>query len=169
LQNINGGALSLVETWSFGPTLSLPLFDAGKRLANVQAAKAQYQALVVQYQATVRTAVKEVEEALVRLASFEQRLPTAQLAAENYQSNFLSAQQLYAAGLGNLIDVETARRSVVAAESALKELEQENVSAWIALYRAVGGRWQGQTAAAKTSISKAGAGAGQHNTLSGGH
>jgi hypothetical protein len=55
--------------------------------------------------------------------------------------NFLAVQAIYQAGLGNLIDVETARRNVLSAEMAVKELEQEQVSAWIALYRASGGSW----------------------------
>ena len=44
--------------------------------------------------------------------------------------------------MGNLIDTETARRNSVTAYLAVKDLEQEKVSAWIALYRAVGGSWE---------------------------
>jgi outer membrane protein TolC len=143
-QNINGSALTLAETWSIGPTLSLPLFDAGKRAANVETAKAQYQAAVVKFRAAVRTAVKEVEEAMVRITSADERLPLARSAATDYQSHFLASQKLYEVGLGSLLDAETARRNVVAAELSVKELEQEKVSAWIALYRAVGGSWEDQ-------------------------
>ena len=144
LQNVNGSALTLAETWAFGPSLSLPLFDAGKRAANVEAAKADYTAAVVQFRAKVRTAAKEVEDALVRLVSVNQRLPQTISAAKNYQTNFKSSQQLYQAGLGNLLDTESARRTQVAADLAVKDLEQERVAAWIALYRAVGGGWQAQ-------------------------
>jgi outer membrane protein TolC len=92
----------------------------------------------------VRTAVKEVEEALVRLNSVSQRLPQGQQAVAGYRTHFLAVQQLYQVGLGSLLDVETSRRNVLSAEMALKELEQERVSAWIALYRAVGGSWKEQ-------------------------
>ena len=141
-QNINGAALTLAETWSIGPTLSLPLFDAGKRAANVESAKAQYVSYVAQYRATVRTAVKEVEDAMIRLANIYERLPLAQSAVADYRTSFFSAQKLFDVGLGNLIDVELTRRSLVVSELATKELEQEKVSAWIALYRAVGGSWE---------------------------
>jgi NodT family efflux transporter outer membrane factor (OMF) lipoprotein len=144
LQNINGAAFVLAETWSLGPTLSLPIFDAGKRAANVDSAKVQYEAAISQFRATVRTAAKEVEEALVRLHSVEQRLPQAQAALAGYATSLQSNQTLFENGLGNLIDVETARRSKVTAELALQELEQEKVSAWIALYRAAGGSWHDQ-------------------------
>jgi NodT family efflux transporter outer membrane factor (OMF) lipoprotein len=44
LQNINGSAFLLAQTWAIGPTLSLPLFDAGKRAADVEVARVKYQA-----------------------------------------------------------------------------------------------------------------------------
>jgi outer membrane protein, multidrug efflux system len=142
LQNINGSAFAWANTWSIGPTLSLPLFDAGKRTANVEAAKAEYSATVMRFRATVRIAAKEVEEALVRLANAGQRLPEVQLAANDYQTSYQSAQTLYETGLGNLLDVETARRTAVNAELAVRAVEHEKISALIALYRAVGGGWE---------------------------
>ena len=82
------------------------------------------------------------EDALVRLNSAAERLPEARKAVSGYRTNFLAVQALYQAGLGNLIDVETARRNVLSAEMAAKDIEQEQVSAWIALYRAAGGSWE---------------------------
>jgi multidrug efflux system outer membrane protein len=151
LQNMNGAAFFLAETWSIGPTLSLPLFDAGKRAADVETAKAQYQAAESQFRSKVRTAVKEVEDALVRLDSARRRLPEARKAVSGYRAHFAAVRELYDVGLGNLIDVETSRRNVLSAETAMKELEQEQVSAWIALYRAAGGSWDGHDGAKKAS------------------
>ncbi len=141
LQNINGSAFLLAQTWAIGPTLSLPLFDAGRRAADVEAARAQYKATESNFRSKVRTAVKEVEDALLRLDSAAERLPQARKAVSGYRINFLAVHELYQAGLGNLIDVETSRRNVLSAEMAVKEIEQEQVSAWIALYRAAGGSW----------------------------
>ncbi|MCK9394985.1 MAG: efflux transporter outer membrane subunit [Methylobacter sp.] len=158
LQNINGGAFLLAQTWAIGPTLSLPLFDAGKRAADVEAARIQYQAAESKFHSKVRTAVKEVEEALVRLDSASRRLPEGRKAVTGYRANFLAVQQLYQVGLGNLIDVETSRRNVLSAEMALKELEQEQVSAWIALYRAAGGSWEEREDARKVGAASSGNG-----------
>jgi NodT family efflux transporter outer membrane factor (OMF) lipoprotein len=143
LQNMNGSALMLAQTWSFGPTLSLPIFDAGKRAANVEAMRVQYEFAVSNYRSKVRTAVREVEEALVRLQSVDQRLPQAKTASNEYQSRFDATQTLFQSGLGSLLEVEIARRNLLAAELIVKELDQERVSAWIALYRAAGGGWDG--------------------------
>ncbi|TAN49643.1 MAG: efflux transporter outer membrane subunit [Methylococcaceae bacterium] len=141
-QNMNAASLLLAQTWSVGPTLSLPLFDAGKRAADVDAARAQYEAAVAGFHATARTAVQEVETALVRLHSAGERLPQARSAAAGYHTSWRAAQDLYQAGLGSLLDAETARRNALAADLTVVELEQERVSAWIALYRAAGGAWE---------------------------
>jgi multidrug efflux system outer membrane protein len=142
LQNINGAALMLAETWSFGPTLSLPVFDWGKRAAAV----ARHEAAVVRFKATVRTAAREVEEALVRLRNAEQRLPEARAAAQGYRANFQATEQLYRVGFGSLIDAEASRRQALASDRAVAELEREYAAAWIALYRAAGGGWEGKDA-----------------------
>lgn len=142
LQNMNGSALMLAQTWSFGPTLSLPIFDAGKRAANVESMQVQYETAVSNFRSKVRTAVREVEEALVRLQSADQRLPMAKTAYHEYQTRFAAAQTLHQSGLGSLLEVETARRNLLSAELAVTELDQERVSAWIALYRAAGGGWE---------------------------
>lgn len=136
------------NTWSFGPTLTMPIFDAGKRLADVEAARIQFEAAKTRFQSTVRTAVKEVEVALVRLKTAEERLPRAREALKGYEKNFTATDHLYRAGFGNLLELEQARRQTLIARRTLADLEQEQVSAWIALYRAAGGGWQdpaGQT------------------------
>lgn len=142
LQNVNGAAFFLAETWSFGPTLNLPLFDWGKRAADVDAAFARYEASVSRFKSTVRTAAKEVEEALVRLNTAERRLPEARAAAGGYRANFRATEQLYRAGFGSLIDAEASRRQALASERVVADLEQEHAAAWIALYRAAGGGWE---------------------------
>ena len=63
-----------METWSFGPlALTLPLFDGGRRQANVVAAEASYTQAIAAYHGKVRQAVREVEEALVNLQSADAR------------------------------------------------------------------------------------------------
>lgn len=141
LQSINGAAFFLANTWAVGPTLTLPLFDAGKRAADVDAARARYEASVSRFRATVRQAAREVEEALVRLVGAEQRLPEARTAAEGYAANFRANQELYRAGFGSLIDAEASRRQALLAERTLADLARERAAAWIALYRAAGGGW----------------------------
>ena len=76
------GAFSQSGTlWSIGPvSVSLPLFDGGARRANVAAAQARYDEAGALYRAKLRTAVREVEEALVALQSTADRNTDAQVA-----------------------------------------------------------------------------------------
>lgn len=138
---VNGGQAVTTRTWSIGPTLTLPLFDAGRRAANVDAARAEYTARASAFDATVRRAVREVEDALVRLDAAAARLPEARAAERDHAARLAAVEAQRAAGLARLDDVETARRATLAARSQCLALEQEQVAAAIALYRASGGDW----------------------------
>ena len=128
-------------TWSIGPSVSLPIFDAGRRAANVDAAKAAYTAAEVEYRARARQAVREVEEALVRLDSAARRETDARTAARGYQLALDAAQVRWKTGLGSLLELEEARRYALAANSTLVTVRRDRVAAWVALYRALGGGW----------------------------
>ncbi len=134
-------AISLT-TWSIGPALVLPLVDGGRRSANVEAYRAQYAAAETVYREKVRTAVREVEEALVRLDSAASREADTLTSAAGYRANFDAAQARLKSGLGSALELEEARRLSLAADATVVALAQERVGAWIALYRAVGGGWE---------------------------
>ena len=142
-----GGATTDLQTWSIGPlTLTLPVLDAGRRAANTEAAKARYEEAVSLYRAQVRQAVSEVEQALVNLDSARARVGDARAAADGFRVSFVATQARHRAGLASLVELEDARRSQLAAETALVGLQRELHNAWIRLYRAAGGGWQGQNA-----------------------
>jgi NodT family efflux transporter outer membrane factor (OMF) lipoprotein len=130
-------------TWSLGPLqVSFPVFDAGVRRANEQAARAAYEESVALYQARLRTAVREVEDALVQLRSTDEREKDAQLAAEGYEVSFKAAESRFKGGVASIFELEDARRTAVAARSAVLEWQRDRTAAWISLYRALGGGWQ---------------------------
>ena len=137
-----GGLTTTLDTWSIGPlTLSLPLFDGGRRAADVDAAQARYEEAAALYRARVRQAVREVEEALVNLESTAARGEDARVAAEGYIASFAGTDARYRGGLASLVELEDARRTQLAAETALISLRRERATAWVALYRAMGGGW----------------------------
>jgi NodT family efflux transporter outer membrane factor (OMF) lipoprotein len=138
-----GGGTKSVQTWSIGPlAVTLPIFDAGRRAASADAARARYEEAVALYTARVRLAVREVEEALVRLESARDRSENARIAMEGYRASYAAAEASFRAGLGSLFEMEDQRRIALAAELALIGLQQERLAAWITLYRALGGGWQ---------------------------
>jgi multidrug efflux system outer membrane protein len=153
LANLNINSLSAIglglQTWSIGPSLTLPFFDAGKRAANTRAAQVKYEASITRFREMVRLAVKEVEQNLIRLDGIEKQLPLARAAARDYQINYQSQRELYRAGLVSLIDAVAALRNDLEADLIVAGLEQERVGALIALYRSVGGSWEDPSPAPK--------------------
>jgi outer membrane protein, multidrug efflux system len=144
-----GPALLRVESasingnlWTFGPVqVSLPLFDGGTRVANVVAARARYDEALSAYRGLVRTAVREVETALVTLESSARRVEDTKIAVEGFEASLRATDARFRGGLGSLFDLEEARRSALISQSSLIELQREYVAAWINLYRALGGGW----------------------------
>lgn len=128
--------------WSFGPaTLSLPIFDAGRRAADVDSAQARYEETLANYIGRSRQAVREVEQALVRLHSASTREADARRAAENYTKVFKASDDRWRVGASSLLDLEIARRLAVVSRTQLLAVQRERIAAWISLYRAVGGGW----------------------------
>lgn len=142
LQLRSGGASQDLQTWTVGPlALTLPIFDGGVRAANAASAKARYDEAVSLYRGNVRTAVREVEEALVNLQATDARTGDADTAVQNYQASFNATQARYESGLASLFELEDARRTLFAAQTARVALQRERAEAWVALYRSTGGGW----------------------------
>ncbi|RWD37247.1 MAG: efflux transporter outer membrane subunit [Mesorhizobium sp.] len=127
--------------WSFGPAISIPLFDGGSRRAAVGSAAAAYKVAVATYKAGVLDAVADVETALVRIDSSRRRIGDARIAARNYRAYFKAVDSNWRAGGASLLDREDARRSAQSAEVLLIEIRRDSVRYWIALYKALGGGW----------------------------
>lgn len=142
LRSSSLGASSEGGTWSVGPVaVTFPLFDGGVRRADAAAARERYRAATVVYAGRLRTAVQEVEGAMVTLDSSARRGAGAVAAVDGYRRAYAATLASYQAGASSLFDLEDARRSLRAANSALVDQRSERLQAWIALYRALGGGW----------------------------
>ncbi len=140
-----GGANIQATTWSFGPSLSIPLFDGGRRNSLMQGAKARFDYADASYRRTVREAVREIEDALIRLDVANTRLAAAQQSYAQFQSIHQITTTRQAAGMANRLELADAQRSELQAKEALTALKRESVSAWIAVYKALGGGWDGKS------------------------
>jgi outer membrane protein, multidrug efflux system len=137
-----GGTEDRGRTWSYGPSVSLPIFDAGRRAANVDAARARYAEALATYKGRTALAVREVEESLVRIASATNRDADSKAALSGYQAFLTAADARVRVGAANQVELEEARRSVVAAQGAVVGVERERLTSWITLYKSVGGAWK---------------------------
>jgi NodT family efflux transporter outer membrane factor (OMF) lipoprotein len=136
-----GGVTLSNSSWSFGPSVSLPLFTGGRLQAEVEQSKARYDQALGQYQHTVRAAVREVEATMVRLGAGQPSERSLREAVDRYQAQFDAAQARLKVGSLNAIDFEVVRRSLIDSQLRLLDQRREQLANWIILYKAVGGQW----------------------------
>ncbi len=129
-------------TWSIGPSVSLPIFDGGRRKAAVQIAKSRYDEAYADFKEKARSAIQEIEDGLTRYAAAHERAENARVAATQYQQFFSTVEERYREGASNLLELEDARRSMLDAQQTLLSVQKERLQAWIALNRATGGAAQ---------------------------
>jgi outer membrane protein TolC len=138
-----GNTSTRASTWSFSPALSIPvLFDGGKRDANRNAADARYHYALAAYQQTVRVAVREIEDTLVRLDVANKRLIQSRETLAQYQEIFNNSEARGKVGLSSQLNKEEATRTELQGRETVLQNQRENVSSWIAVYKALGGGWQ---------------------------
>ena len=131
------------SVWSLGPlSVTIPVLDGGRRDAAQRAAAAVYDDAAARYRAVLRQAVREVEEALVRIDVARARNADTRQAAQSLAEMLRATQERWKAGLASQFELEDARRSALSARSAMVDLEREQVESAIALYRALGGGWK---------------------------
>lgn len=139
----NAGTTS-VSSWSFGPSLSLPIFDGGTRQAQVERAQADYASALAQYRAGAIKAIQEVEQALVRLNATRERENDLASSAKDYRAHYESMKTNWEAGNINLLLLEQASRNALQAEQAALTAQRDRHLHGIALYKALGGGWETQ-------------------------
>lgn len=130
-------------SWSFGPGLSIPLFNGGQRKAAVEVAEAQRDQSFIVYRAAVLTGLEDVENALVNLT--RERVRSARLAssAKAYETSLKLSRSLYETGNTSFLELLNAERSSFAAEQASIDSRVAIANDYIALMKALGGGWDG--------------------------
>jgi NodT family efflux transporter outer membrane factor (OMF) lipoprotein len=127
--------------WSIGPTVSWPIFDAGRIRAHIEIRNAQQEQALVQYQKTVLAAFGEVEKALVNYSREQARRQALLEAVASSRRAVEMANELYVRGLSDFLNVLDTQRSLYAAENDLAQSEAAMASNLVALYKALGGGW----------------------------
>ena len=128
--------------WSIGPTISWPVFDAGRIRANIEIRNAQQEQALKLYEKSVLTALSDVEGALVNYGKEQTRYRSLLAAVAANRRAAEMANDLYVQGLVPFLDVLDAQRTMYASESDLALSEANMASNLVALYKALGGGWE---------------------------
>ncbi|WP_323878510.1 efflux transporter outer membrane subunit [Aeromonas hydrophila] len=129
-------------TWTFMPQINLPIFDGGKRIADLDVAEVSTRLAVASYEKSIQTAFKEVADALGAQADYQQQLQAQQALVEANQTYFKLAEVRYEKGVDSYLTRLDAQRSLFSAKQGLISTRLAQLSNQVALYKAVGGGWQ---------------------------
>jgi NodT family efflux transporter outer membrane factor (OMF) lipoprotein len=129
--------------WSLGATVTQPLLSGGRLSANVDIAKANYDATVASYRRVVLTAMQEVEDGITGLAALERADRQARTAVETARKVLDLANARYEGGATTYLDVITAQQSLLSAERLAAQLGGQRLLTSVFLIKALGGDWQG--------------------------
>jgi outer membrane protein, multidrug efflux system len=128
--------------WSYGPSISLPIFDGGASRASLRSAEVSRKIALATYDKTVQVAFGEVADALAVRATLSERMAAQQALNVSTTRQLQLAQAKYQAGSSTMLDVLDAQRSLYSAQQSMITLLLAEQSNRITLYKVLGGGWK---------------------------
>ncbi|NYS29761.1 efflux transporter outer membrane subunit [Pantoea sp. WMus005] len=138
---------SYLDNWSshfysYGPSLSIPIFQGGQLVSSVKLARAQQASAALDYRQTVLTALQDVENALVSYRADQQRVTALDETTGALQRAFNLASDSYRQGLSTFLEVLDAQRQLAQAQEQATQARMQSALDLVALYKALGGGWE---------------------------
>ncbi|HVJ32377.1 MAG TPA: efflux transporter outer membrane subunit [Terriglobia bacterium] len=127
--------------WAFIPDIVLPIFDWGQNQANLDAAKADRDIDVAQYDKAIQTAFKEVADALADYGTLDDKLSAEQSLVEATSESYRLSDARYRKGIENYLNVLDSQRSMYSAQQDLISVRLSKQSNLVTLYKVLGGGW----------------------------
>jgi NodT family efflux transporter outer membrane factor (OMF) lipoprotein len=125
--------------YSFGPAISLPIFDGGERRAQLGIASAGYDAAVANYNQTIINALKDISDNLIRLDSADKQAVLARQSVEAAQHTYDIAKEAFQRGLTDYLHVLDAQTRLFAQQRVEQQVQALRLSAQAGLITALGG------------------------------
>src|SRR5882724_11565705 len=127
--------------WSVGASITQTSFDAGRRRATSDAARASSDATVATYRQTTLSAFQQVEDSLAALRILEQEAQQQRRAVESAQLSLQLFTNRYRGGVDNYLQVITAQTVTLANQRTEIDILRRRIDASVLLVKAVGGGW----------------------------
>jgi multidrug efflux system outer membrane protein len=132
-------------TWSFSPSINLPIFDAGTNRATLNEYKAVRDIDLAEYEKAIQTAFQEVADALATRATIGEQIDALRAEVQADQRSDELTMALYRHGSDSMLDVLITQRSLYTAQQSLISTQLSDQTSIINLYKALGGGWQEHT------------------------
>ncbi len=130
-------------SYGVGPSLTWNVFDYGRIRANIRAQSARSEALLAQYERAVIGAFQEVEDSLVSFSRERTRRESLTNAVVAGQRAVELSSELYKQGLTDFNAVLDAQRQLFQLQDAQAQSQGEIARQYVAIYKALGGGWDG--------------------------
>jgi outer membrane protein, multidrug efflux system len=127
--------------WNVGPTLTVPIFTAGKIRSNVKLTEAQQQQALLTYQQTIQQAFRDVSDSLIAYRKNREFREQQELLTASAEDSAKLAQIRYEAGVASYLEVLTNDTNYFAAQLNLAQAQQNELTALVQVYNALGGGW----------------------------
>ena len=129
------------KAWSFAPSITLPIFDAGRNRATLDSAKAGREIAVAQYEKSIQTAFREVADALAGRATLGEQVRAQRAQAEAEAVRFRLSDMRYRNGIASALDLLDAQRSLYTAQQSAVTTRLLQLQNQVTLYKTLGGGW----------------------------
>ena len=127
--------------WSVAPALLVNVFDAGRRRAVSDQAKAGYVQTTAEYRDSVLSAFREVEDQLAALRILEDEARIQDGAVTAAERSLELANNRYRGGIASYLEVTTAQSAALANQRTAVDILVRRMNATVLLIKALGGGW----------------------------
>jgi len=128
--------------WSFGASLTQPIFTAGRLHSEVRLAEARQQTAVLLYQQSIQGAFRNVSDALVAYQKTREFRVQEESLFQSAQDAAHLSHDRYSGGVTGYLEVLTNETNAFSAELGLAQARLNELLALVQLYEALGGGWQ---------------------------
>ena len=140
--------------WTLAPQALLPIFDAGRNQANLDASNAGRDIAVAQYEKAIQSAFREVADALAGRATLDEQVQAQQVQLDAEADRFRLADLRYRNGVASYLDILDAQRSLFAIQQGVAQTKLAYLQNQVTLYKALGGGASDADESNKSSIQK---------------
>lgn len=127
------------NTWSFIPTISVPIFQGGELKASLDSAKIQKNIYIAQYEKAIQTAFSDVADAFAVRENIEAQLTAQKDLVRSSERSYRLSTARYKEGLDSYLSALTAQRTYYSAQQELVTLTLEEATNRVTLYKVLGG------------------------------
>ena len=133
------------SAWTFSPQITLPIFTGGANKANLDLNKIQTDINIAQYEKTLQTAFREVDDALAARQTLDEQLAAQRAVLEDTSQAYQLAELRFRSGVDSFLPVLDAQRALYSAQQGVVSLELMRLQNMATLYKALGAGMREET------------------------